>query len=115
MSRRRNQNLTPKEAKIKRHVAATHKLIISRGPYANQGSAFQLDMSIITGRIATLMLDAKIRDLVIDWINNHIDQVEGDNELVAQAFQSIKQALIAAAEREQQVHTEQGEASIPIV
>ena len=99
MARRANQNLTPKEAAIKRQVAAVHELRISRGKYAGAGSALQFDLGIINGTIATLMLDADSRKAVIDWITNHIDQLEADNEILGMAFRAIQTALMAATER----------------
>lgn len=97
--RRRNQNLTPAEATVKRQVAAGHDLRISRGKHAGEGSALQLDLGIINGTIATLMLDADSRKAVIDWITHHIDQLEADNEILGTAFRAIQVALIAATER----------------
>jgi hypothetical protein len=98
--RRRNQNLTPTETTIKRQVAAAHGLRISRGQHFGEGSALQLDLAIITGKIATLMLDAEGRQALIDWITQHLDQVEAENDIVARALHSIQIALIAATERD---------------
>lgn len=99
--RRPNQNLTLIEAQIKRQVAECHGYTISRGPMKDQGSALQLDLGIIYGEVATILLDESIRNDVIAWIQPQLAALVQKEPSVAEGLASIIVSLIDARDRQQ--------------
>ena len=96
---RKNQNLTPAEAAIKRQIAASHGYTISRGPRTGEGSALQLDLAIISGEVATLLIGEEDRRAVCRWIDENLDAVAADDWIAAGALYDIREALLAALAR----------------
>lgn len=69
MPRRKNQNLTPDEARIKRAIAAYHGYTQSRGRGAKvEGSALALDLALITGDAIVVSIDPDDRQVLAVWL-----------------------------------------------
>jgi len=104
---RRNQNLTKSESAILRQIALDHGYRAISGPAvkdgAEAGSALLFLLAIISGEVATVLLDTDQRWYAIDKLEASRDEVL--IELAAN--------LRAAAEREQARGNDRREAGRP--
>lgn len=70
---RLNANLTKEEAAIKRQIAAKHGYTAPSGPHTGQGSAFMLDLALVSGELKTVLLNDY--DRLAAWL---LAQTTGD-------------------------------------
>lgn len=83
---RLNANLTKEEAAIKRQIAASHGYTAPSGPHAGQGSAFMLDLALVSGEIKMVLLNDYDRLAV--WL---LAQTTGDVLLDAELHSLARQ------------------------
>lgn len=92
---RKNQNLTPDEAAVLRAHAERHGLTASTGPYARQGSAFALQLAIITGDVALTSIDPDDRAALARWLREQTPPAHLV-ELVAELADDLEYGAAAA-------------------
>ena len=66
--RRKNQNLTPDEARRLQEIAAYHGYLQPRGPGKGQGSTLALTLHLVAGDVATTSIDPDDRQALAAWL-----------------------------------------------
>lgn len=102
------RGLNKAESVVLRDIALCHGYTVTRGPTAKNGAEagnpIELLLAVISGEVATVLLDSDERWQIIAELERHAAALDG---WLSEGIRKVASQLRAAAEREHQLDAEE--------